>query len=76
MIKYVRLNQTHNTNIFPTKNGISSYLSLFTIITGRATDYNKACLVGYGAYVQGYNVTKNDQTPRTLDGIYLRLEKK
>ena len=72
MIKYMCLSQTHNTNIFPAKNGVSNYLSPFTIITGRATDYNKACQVGFGAYVQGYNVTRNDQTPRTLDGIYLR----
>jgi hypothetical protein len=32
MIKFMCLNQTHNTNIFPAKNGISNYLSPFIII--------------------------------------------
>ena len=75
MIKYMCLNQTHNTNIFPAKNGILDYLSPHTIITGKTTDYNKACQVAFGAYVQGFNVSRNDQTPRTFDGIYLRPSK-
>jgi len=75
MIKYMCLNQMHNTNVFPAKNGVSDYLSPHTIITGRVTDYDKACQVAFGAYVQGFNVSKNDQTPRTFDGIYLRPSK-
>jgi hypothetical protein len=71
MIKYMCLNQMHNTNGFPAKIGISNYVSPFTIMTGRATDYSKACQVVFGASVQGYNVTRNDQTQRTLNGIYL-----
>jgi hypothetical protein len=69
------LNQTHNTNIFPSKNGISDYLSPHTIITGKTTAHTKACQVAFGAYVQGFNVSRNDQTPRTFDGIYLRPSK-
>ncbi|TAG96755.1 MAG: hypothetical protein EAZ17_09905, partial [Sphingobacteriales bacterium] len=75
MIKYLCLNQTANTNIFPAKNGISAYLSPQTIITSLVTDYNKSCQVAFGAYVQAYNETRNDQTPRTFDAIYLRPSK-
>ena len=75
MIKYMCLNQTANTNIFPAKNSISAYLSPQTIITSLVTDYNKSCQVAFGAYVQAYNETRNDQTPRTFDAIYLRPSK-
>ena len=75
MIKYMCLNQTASTNIFPNKNGLSDYLSPHTIITGTALDYNKICQVAFGAYVQAYNETTNTQAPRTFDAIYLRPSK-
>lgn len=75
MIKFMCLNQTANTNIFPNKNGISDYLSPHTIIIGTAVAYNKICQVVFGAYVQADNETMNTQAPRTFDTFYLHPSK-
>jgi len=44
------------------------------ILGGRDYDFNKHCLIPFGAYVQAYqeNSPKNTNAPRTIDAIYLR----
>ena len=42
-------------NLFPAKGDISEYYSPRTILNQRVVDYNKECLIPFGAYVQANN---------------------
>ena len=60
-------------NMFPAKGGVSPYLSPYTIITGKAVDYEKDLKVPFGTSVQATKESKpyNTPEPRTIDGICL-----
>jgi hypothetical protein len=61
-------------NLFLAKQGISSYYSPRMILHQKNLDYSKNCKTTFGSFVQAHNKPnpKNDNSPRTLDCIYLR----
>ena len=65
--------QMDQLNLFPMKGGISSHYSPCIILGGTPLDYNKHCIVPFGAYVQANHESTptNDNTVHTLDCIYL-----
>jgi len=52
MIVYLTMVQTHQLNYFPVKGGVSKYYSPRTILADLPLDYEKHCMVPFGAYVQ------------------------
>jgi hypothetical protein len=73
MIKKLTTHATKLLNVFPAKGGVSAYISPYTIVTGKAIDYDKELSITFGSYVQGCNEPDptNTNVPRTLDCIYL-----
>jgi hypothetical protein len=73
MLKKLVTHQTKLLNFLPSKGGVSSYLSPYSIITGKSVDFDKELAIPFGAYVQGCNEPNptNTNAPRTLDCIYL-----
>ena len=67
------MNVMQNSNLFPDKGAVSDHYSPYMILSQRNWDHNKHCQVEFGAYVKASQVNspKNNNRPRTLDGIYL-----
>ena len=67
MIRFLAMVQTNQLNLFPAKGGISSYYSPRAILGAPTLDYNKHCMVPFGAYVQANHESSptNDNTART-----------
>jgi hypothetical protein len=61
-------------NLFPVKGGISPYYSPRTILGLPPLDYDKHCVVPFGAYVQANHEINqtNLNAARTIDAIYLQ----
>ena len=74
MIRYLAMEQANKLNLFPVKGGVSTYYSPRMILNQSSLDYEKHCVVPFGAYVQANHetLTTNSQVQRTLDAIYLR----
>ena len=74
MIRYLAMIQTNQLNYFPVKGGISEYYSPRTILGGTPLDYEKHCVIPFGACVQANHEShpRNDNTARTIDCICLR----
>ena len=74
MIRHLTMIAAEQLNMFPAKGGISSHYSPYMILNGKVLDFNKHCLVPFGAYVQANNQPNptNTNAPRTIDCIYLR----
>jgi len=74
MIRYLAMVQMSQLNYFPVKGSISLYYSLRMILGGTPLDFNKHCVIPFGAYVQANHESTptNDNTARTIDCIYLR----
>ena len=64
---------TRQLNFYPAKNGVSPYYSPYMLLQKRNLQYDKHCTYTFGSYVQAAeeNRIKNDNKPRTVDGIYL-----
>ena len=64
---------TRQLNFYPTKNGVLLYYSPYMLLNKRNLQYDKHCTYTFGSYVQAAeeNRIKNDNKPRTVDGIYL-----
>ena len=77
MIRYLAMVETDHLNYFPVKGGISSFYGPRTILGAPALDYNKHCVIPFGAYVLANHSEDptNDNTARKLDCIYLRPAK-
>ncbi len=60
-------------NSFPPKGGVSQTYSPRAVVTGRAIDYKKHCLIPFGSYVEATmeNTPTNSMLERTISGIYL-----
>ena len=73
MIRHLAMNVTQNLNLFPEKGGALAHYRPHMILSQRNCDYNKHCQVEFGSYIQTSQVNnqKNNNIPRTLDGIYL-----
>ena len=58
---------------FPAKNGVSPYFSPHMIMNKRNIDYKKHCQFAFGEFLQAYQEKqiKNNNSPRTVDCIYL-----
>ena len=74
MLRTLAMVCTHQLNLFPAKGGVSAYYSPHVIMSQQNWDFTKHCQVPFGAYVQGNqeNNPTNDNSPRTIDAIYLR----
>ncbi|WP_288992819.1 polyprotein of Ty1/Copia retrotransposon [uncultured Marinobacter sp.] len=74
MIRYLAMIQANQLNLFPVKGGVSSYYSPRMILNQTNLDYNKHCVVPFGAYVQANHESSktSSNVQRTLDAIYLR----
>jgi hypothetical protein len=74
MIKILAMESTKTLNFFPLSNDLSPYYSPRMIIHQENLDFNKHCMIPFGAYIQAHNepVNSNSQHPRTLDCVYLR----
>jgi hypothetical protein len=73
MTKILVMDSAKKPNFFPAKNGISSYYSPRMILHQKNLDYHKNCKYTFGGYVQAHDKPspKNDNSPRTLDCVYL-----
>ena len=62
-------------NWFPARVGASKYYSPHTVLRQSQLDYNTDFVVPFGSFVQAYEERnpKNNNTPQTIDAIYLRL---
>ena len=76
MIRYLGLKITRNRSLFPRSTGISKYFAPYTILRKKQIDFNKEFDISYGEYVQAYDdhAPTNDNTPRSIDAIYLVAE--
>jgi hypothetical protein len=77
MIRYLAMVQTSQLNLFPVKGGVfalPAYYSPRMILNQSNLDYNKHCIVPFGAFVQAnHETTKtSSNVTRSLDAIYLR----
>ena len=73
MTRYLVQDMITCLNMFPSKNGISSNLSLAAIILGSPNpDYNKLKIT-FGAYAHVYIGTTNSTKQRMVGAIALRL---
>ena len=74
MTKVLVMESAKKLNFFPAPNGISKYYSPRTILHHKNLDFTKHCNHAFGSYVQGHNdqQIKNDNSPRTIDCLYLR----
>ena len=61
-------------NWFPTKGGVSKYLTPHVIMYDHNMDFNKNCQIPIGAQVQVAkdNSTTNTNAPRKINSIYLQ----
>ncbi len=73
MIRKLAMLCVKQLNMFPAKGGVSPYLSPYTIMTGKAVDYQKELKVPFGTSVQVIKEHKphNTMEPRTIDAICL-----
>jgi hypothetical protein len=74
MTKILVMDSATKLNFFPAKQGISPYYSPRMILHQKNLDYSKNCKTTFGSFVQAHDKLnpKNDNSPRTLDCIYLR----
>jgi hypothetical protein len=74
LIRYLVTTQASKLNLFPAKGGISLYYSPRTKLGLPPLDYDKHCVVPFGAYVQANHETNqtNSNAARTIDAIYLQ----
>jgi hypothetical protein len=74
MIRYLVKTQATQMNYFLVKGSISPYYSPQAILGLPTLEYNKHCMVPFGAYVQANHETNqtSSNAPRTLDTIYLK----
>ena len=54
MLKYLTMVSTYYLNLFPTKGEVLLYLNPHMIMGGHDLDYNKHCMILFGAYVQAH----------------------
>ena len=59
-------------NLFPAEDGISTYHSPHTIVTGLQADYNNHCHIEVGTYSQTHEEHDNTMKTRTVGAIALR----
>ena len=73
MIRYLAMDCTKKLNIFPVKGGVSDYFSPHMLLKHKNLDYDKHCLIPFGAFVQVNHELEplNSNAPRMLDAIYL-----
>jgi hypothetical protein len=74
MVHYLAMQQANQLNLFPVKGGVSSYYSPHMLLNQSNLDYNKHCIVPFGAFVQANHETMktSSNVTRTLDAVYLR----
>ena len=74
MWKYLTMIATDSLNWFPVKGGASKYYSPHTLLRQQQLDYNTDFVAPFGSFVQAYEERnpKNNNSPRTIDAIYLR----
>ena len=60
-------------NAFPSKNAISTTISPATIVEGKPKMDFKRDMIAFGAYALVYTDTSNNNTPRTVPAIALRM---
>ena len=58
-------------NSFPPHNGVSTTISLRTLVTGHKVDFAKHCRLEFGNYVQTHEIHDNTMIPRTVGAIAL-----
>ena len=73
MIRFLVMDCTKKLNIFPVKGGVSDYFSPHMLLKHKNLDYDKHCLIPFGAFVQVNHEPEplNSNAPRTLDAIFL-----
>ena len=74
MWKYLAMVAIDSLNWFPARGGVSKYYSPHTLLRQRQLDFNTNFVAPFGSFVQAYEEwnPKNNNTPRTIDAIYLR----
>jgi hypothetical protein len=75
MVMILVMESAAKLNWFPPKNGVSQAYSPRMLLHRRKVDYTKHCSIPIFSFVQAHDDPdpKNNQAPRTLDCIYLRL---
>ena len=74
MWKYLVMITTNSLNWFPAKGGVSKYYSPHMLLRQQQLNYNTNFVAPFGSFVQAYEERnpKNNNTPQTIDAIYLR----
>ena len=74
MLKTLAVVLCQKLNYFPANNGVLEYFSPHMLMNCKNIDYNKHCQFTFGEYVLAYQEEekKNNNKPRTINGIYLK----
>ena len=70
MLRYLGMVCVHQLNLFPSKGGVSAYLSPHVLVGGQNLDFEKHYQIPY-VQANQENDPKNTNAPRTIDCIYL-----